>query len=214
MGWTLPSTGMWRGEVFAISDCLVCFAITHVHGSSVTNLYSIMLFQYGSSVTNMYSIMLFQYGSSVTNMYSIILFQYGSSVTNMYSIILFQYGSSVAPVFRSRFLLRFWHWQWRYIRKQGTVEDEKTWHDYEGTRPSRGRLLWLLRTIHTSKISEIINIHCWHFFDIARQVTWLPTSCTCVWKDSARSYCAAGLWKIILVYFIFQGHQISKKQIY
>ena len=22
MGWTLPSTGMWRGEVFAISDCL------------------------------------------------------------------------------------------------------------------------------------------------------------------------------------------------
>ena len=23
MGWTLPSTGMWRGEVFAISDCLV-----------------------------------------------------------------------------------------------------------------------------------------------------------------------------------------------
>ena len=28
MGWTLPSTGMGRGEVFAISDCLVvvCFA--------------------------------------------------------------------------------------------------------------------------------------------------------------------------------------------
>ena len=23
MGWMLPSTGMWRGEVFAISDCLV-----------------------------------------------------------------------------------------------------------------------------------------------------------------------------------------------
>ena len=23
MGWTLPSTGMWRGEVFAIYDCLV-----------------------------------------------------------------------------------------------------------------------------------------------------------------------------------------------
>ena len=23
MGWTLPITGMWRGEVFAISDCLV-----------------------------------------------------------------------------------------------------------------------------------------------------------------------------------------------
>ena len=23
MGWTLPSTGMWRGEVFAISDCVV-----------------------------------------------------------------------------------------------------------------------------------------------------------------------------------------------
>ena len=23
MGWTLPSTGMWRGEVFAIFDCLV-----------------------------------------------------------------------------------------------------------------------------------------------------------------------------------------------
>ena len=23
MRWTLPSTGMWRGEVFAISDCLV-----------------------------------------------------------------------------------------------------------------------------------------------------------------------------------------------
>ena len=23
MEWTLPSTGMWRGEVFAISDCLV-----------------------------------------------------------------------------------------------------------------------------------------------------------------------------------------------
>ena len=28
MGGTLPSTGMWQGEVFAISDCLVvsCFA--------------------------------------------------------------------------------------------------------------------------------------------------------------------------------------------
>ena len=26
MGWTLPSTGMWRGEVFAISDCLVQYA--------------------------------------------------------------------------------------------------------------------------------------------------------------------------------------------
>ena len=24
MGGTLPSTGMWQGEVFAISDCLVC----------------------------------------------------------------------------------------------------------------------------------------------------------------------------------------------
>ena len=23
MGWTLPSTDMWQGEVFAISDCLV-----------------------------------------------------------------------------------------------------------------------------------------------------------------------------------------------
>ena len=27
MGLTLPSTGMWRGEVFAISDCLVVFVI-------------------------------------------------------------------------------------------------------------------------------------------------------------------------------------------
>ena len=29
MGWTLPSTGMWRGEVFAISDCLVLFVYVH-----------------------------------------------------------------------------------------------------------------------------------------------------------------------------------------
>ena len=27
MGWTLPSTGMWRGEVFAISDCLVSIVL-------------------------------------------------------------------------------------------------------------------------------------------------------------------------------------------
>ena len=26
MGWTLPTTGMWRGEVFAITDCLVVIA--------------------------------------------------------------------------------------------------------------------------------------------------------------------------------------------
>ena len=27
MGGTLPSTGMWQGEVFAISDCLVTMAV-------------------------------------------------------------------------------------------------------------------------------------------------------------------------------------------
>ena len=27
MGGTLPSTGMWQGEVFAISDCLVVFSM-------------------------------------------------------------------------------------------------------------------------------------------------------------------------------------------
>ena len=31
LGWTLPSTGMWRGEVFAISDCLVPVALLGCH---------------------------------------------------------------------------------------------------------------------------------------------------------------------------------------
>ena len=32
MGWTLPSTGMWRGEVFAISDSLVWFVFNLMTG--------------------------------------------------------------------------------------------------------------------------------------------------------------------------------------
>ena len=31
MGWTLPSTGMWRGEVFAISDCLVIIVVHYMY---------------------------------------------------------------------------------------------------------------------------------------------------------------------------------------
>ena len=31
MGWTLPSTDMWRGEVFAISDCLVLYLVLLYH---------------------------------------------------------------------------------------------------------------------------------------------------------------------------------------
>ena len=30
MGVNLPSTGMWRGEVFAISDCLVMYALQNL----------------------------------------------------------------------------------------------------------------------------------------------------------------------------------------
>ena len=37
MGWTLPSTGMWRGEVFAISDRFVSLAMVSI-------LYGIILF--------------------------------------------------------------------------------------------------------------------------------------------------------------------------
>ena len=34
MGWTLPSTGMRRGEVFAISDCIVLYNyIDHQKGN-------------------------------------------------------------------------------------------------------------------------------------------------------------------------------------
>ena len=31
MGGTLPSTGMWQGEVFAISDCLVVYDVYLVY---------------------------------------------------------------------------------------------------------------------------------------------------------------------------------------
>ena len=33
MGGTLPSTGMWQGEVFAISDCLVVNGLISYNGT-------------------------------------------------------------------------------------------------------------------------------------------------------------------------------------
>ena len=36
-GVNLPSTGMWRGEVFAISDCLVVFCITAITDSHIVH---------------------------------------------------------------------------------------------------------------------------------------------------------------------------------
>ena len=36
MGWTLPSTGMWRGEIFAISDCLVISCIYNIGRANIS----------------------------------------------------------------------------------------------------------------------------------------------------------------------------------
>ena len=37
MGWTLPSTGMWRGEIFAICDCLVIIVRRGLNNSLCIN---------------------------------------------------------------------------------------------------------------------------------------------------------------------------------
>ena len=46
MGWTLPSTDMWRGEVFAISDCLVwtCYLLSLVILVSLPSLLLLPVF--------------------------------------------------------------------------------------------------------------------------------------------------------------------------
>ena len=44
MGWMLPSTGMWRGEVFAISDCLVLYWTNYRSLQLYLWLHSVSLF--------------------------------------------------------------------------------------------------------------------------------------------------------------------------
>ena len=54
MGWTLPSTGMWRGEVFAISDCLVVNVLMQV--SWVDSIHMLHLTWESCSMCNGYGI--------------------------------------------------------------------------------------------------------------------------------------------------------------
>ena len=47
MGGTLPSTGMWQGEVFAISDCLVDLFVISIYCCTTPKLvYTLLIVPY------------------------------------------------------------------------------------------------------------------------------------------------------------------------